>query len=67
MRRARPYREENSGSRGDLPGFVVALDDRTLLLPDRPGNKKLETLQNILENSNVALIFLCQDGMILCV
>ena len=43
--------------RGDLPGFVAALDDRTLLLPDRPGNKKLETLSNILENPNVALIF----------
>jgi uncharacterized protein len=43
--------------RGDLPGFVIARDDRTLFLPDRPGNKKLETLQNVLENSNVALIF----------
>lgn len=43
--------------RGDLPGFVVIADDRTLLLPDRPGNKKLETLHNILDNPNVALIF----------
>ena len=44
--------------RGDLPGFVAAPDDHTLLLPDRPGNKKLLTLSNILENPNVALIFL---------
>jgi len=36
---------------------VAALDDHTLLLPDRPGNKKLETLSNVLENPNVALIF----------
>ena len=43
--------------RGDLPGFVAAPDDHTLLVPDRPGNKKLETLSNILENPNVALIF----------
>lgn len=44
--------------RGDLPGFVAVPDDHTLLLPDRPGNKKLLTLSNILENPNVALIFL---------
>src|SRR5262245_35680759 len=43
--------------RGDLPGFVAVLDDHTLILPDRPGNKKLETLSNVLENPNVALIF----------
>ena len=43
--------------RGDLPGFVVVLDEHTLLLPDRPGNKKLVTLSNIVENPNVALIF----------
>jgi PPOX class probable FMN-dependent enzyme len=43
--------------RGDLPGFVGVLDDHTLVLPDRPGNKKLETLSNVLENANVALIF----------
>jgi PPOX class probable FMN-dependent enzyme len=44
--------------RGDLPGFVAVPDDHTLLLPDRPGNKKLLTLSNILENPKVALIFL---------
>ena len=43
--------------RGDLPGFAEVLDDRTLLLPDRPGNKKLLSLTNILENPAVALIF----------
>jgi uncharacterized protein len=43
--------------RGDLAGFVAVPDDHTLLLPDRPGNKKLQTMSNILENQNVALIF----------
>jgi PPOX class probable FMN-dependent enzyme len=43
--------------RGDLPGFVAVLDEHTLVIPDRPGNKKIVTLSNIVENSHVALIF----------
>ena len=43
--------------RGDLPGFVAVRDEHTLLIPDRPGNKKLVTLSNIVENPHVALIF----------
>jgi hypothetical protein len=43
--------------RGDPPGFVQVLDDRTVAIPDRPGNNKLETLSNILANPNVALLF----------
>jgi PPOX class probable FMN-dependent enzyme len=43
--------------RGDLPGFVAVLDEHTLLIPDRPGNRKLVTLSNIVENPHVALIF----------
>lgn len=43
--------------RGDIPGFVAVLDDQTLILPDRPGNKKLLTLTNVLENPAVSLIF----------
>jgi uncharacterized protein len=43
--------------RGDLPGFVAVLDEHTLLIPDQPGNKKLVTLSNIIENPHVALIF----------
>jgi uncharacterized protein len=49
--------EPDVSPRGDLPGFVAIIDDHTLLLPDRPGNKKLETMGNILENQHVALIF----------
>ncbi len=44
--------------RGDLPGFVKVIDDRTLAIPDRPGNNRLDTLTNILENPNVGLLFL---------
>jgi PPOX class probable FMN-dependent enzyme len=42
--------------RGDIPGFVAVLDDQTLVIPDRPGNKKLLTLTNILENPAISLI-----------
>ena len=44
--------------RGDLPGFVRVLDDRTLLIPDRPGNKRVDTMGNILDNPQVGMIFL---------
>src|SRR3954454_7813114 len=44
--------------RGDAPGFVAALDDRTLALPDRRGNNRLDGLRDILENPEVALLFL---------
>jgi uncharacterized protein len=43
--------------RGDLPGFVRIVDDTTLLIPDRPGNKKLTSLTNLLANSGIALMF----------
>lgn len=43
--------------RGDLPGFVSVMDERSLAIPDRPGNKKLLTLTNILHNPAVSLIF----------
>jgi PPOX class probable FMN-dependent enzyme len=44
--------------KGDEPGFVRVLDDRTLLIPDRPGNRRIDGFQNILENPHVGLIFL---------
>ena len=43
--------------RGDPRGFVRILDDRTLLLPDRPGNRLADSLVNILENPQVGLLF----------
>ncbi|HEY7692503.1 MAG TPA: pyridoxamine 5'-phosphate oxidase family protein [Gaiellaceae bacterium] len=44
--------------RGDPAGFVKVLDERTLLLPDRPGNKLADSFRNVLENPHVALIFI---------
>ncbi len=44
--------------RGDAPGFVHLLDVRTLVIPDRPGNNRLDTLSNILANPAVGLIFM---------
>lgn len=44
--------------KGDQPGFVQVLDDTTLALPDRPGNNRLDTWKNIIQNSAVGLIFL---------
>lgn len=44
--------------RGDPPGFVNALDPTTLLIPDRPGNNRLDTMENILDNPRVGCLFL---------
>jgi len=44
--------------RGDPPGFVRVLDDKTLLLPERPGNRLADTLVNLLSDPRVALLFL---------
>lgn len=43
--------------RGDPAGFVRILDDATLLVPERPGNKLADSLRNILQNPHVALLF----------
>jgi PPOX class probable FMN-dependent enzyme len=44
--------------RGDGAGFVRILDDRTLLIPERPGNRIADTLTNLLADPRVALLFL---------
>jgi PPOX class probable FMN-dependent enzyme len=44
--------------RGDPAGFVRILDERTLLIPDRPGNKIADTLTNVLATGRIALLFL---------
>jgi PPOX class probable FMN-dependent enzyme len=48
----------DASPRGGEPGFVKVLDDRTLAIPDSPGNNRLDTLTNILETGQVGLIFL---------
>jgi hypothetical protein len=44
--------------KGDAPGFVAVLDDETILIPDRIGNNRLDTMHNVLENPAVGLLFL---------
>ncbi|WP_226537328.1 pyridoxamine 5'-phosphate oxidase family protein [Fictibacillus halophilus] len=48
----------DSSPRGDAPGFVYVLDDQHLIIPDRPGNKRVDSMFNILENPRVGLLFL---------
>ena len=44
--------------KGDPVGFVKVIDEHTLAIPDRPGNRRADTFENILQNPNVGLIFL---------
>lgn len=44
--------------KGDRPGFAAILDDNTIAIPDRPGNNRLDTLENIVRDPAVGLLFL---------
>jgi uncharacterized protein len=55
---ARPDGGLDVSPRGDPAGFVRILDDRTLVIPDRPGNKIADTLTNLLHDPRIALLFL---------
>ena len=44
--------------KGDPPGFVHVLDETTLAIPDRPGNRHADSLSNILQNPEVGLLFI---------
>ncbi len=44
--------------RGDATGIVQVVDERTLLLPDRPGNNRIDSLRNLIRDPRVALLFL---------
>lgn len=44
--------------RGDEPGFVAVADEKTLLIPDRRGNNRLDTLKNLLTDDRIGLLFL---------
>jgi PPOX class probable FMN-dependent enzyme len=44
--------------RGDAPGFVRVVDERTLIIPDRRGNNRVDTLSNVLQDPRVGLLFL---------
>ncbi|SDT40056.1 pyridoxamine 5'-phosphate oxidase family protein [Pseudomonas prosekii] len=44
--------------RGDAPGFVRIIDERTLVIPDRPGNNRIDTLRNVVLDPRVSLLFI---------
>lgn len=48
----------DASPRGGAPGFVRVTDDGPLLIPDAPGNHRLDTLQNIVETGHVGMLFL---------
>ena len=48
----------DASPRGDAPGFVQVQDEQTLLLPERRGNNRVDSLRNLLEDPRVALLFL---------
>ncbi|MGW2914007.1 MSMEG_1061 family FMN-dependent PPOX-type flavoprotein [Streptomyces asoensis] len=48
--------------RGDAPGFTHVIDDGTIALPDRPGNRRGDSFHNILDNLHAALLYLIPGG-----
>ncbi len=48
----------DTSPRGGSPGFVMVLNDKTLLLPDSPGNNRLDTLENIVATGQIGMLFL---------
>jgi PPOX class probable FMN-dependent enzyme len=48
----------DTSPRGDAPGFVRVVDPKTLMLPDRRGNNRADTLTNIVRNPHVSLLFM---------
>jgi PPOX class probable FMN-dependent enzyme len=55
---ARPDGGMDVSPRGDPPGFVRVLDERAVLVPERPGNRLADTLINLLSDARIALLFL---------
>ncbi len=60
MWRSRPAVPEgfDCSPKGDAPGFVRILDDKTLAIPDRPGNNRLDGFRNIVRDPRIGLLFL---------
>ena len=55
---ANPDGEPDISPKGDPLGFVRVLDEKHLAIPERPGNRRLDTFINLLDNPNVAIIFM---------
>ena len=50
--------EGDVSPKGDDPGFVQVIDDNTIIIPDRKGNNRMDSMQNILDNPNVGILFM---------
>jgi PPOX class probable FMN-dependent enzyme len=48
----------DASPRGDAPGFVQLADDKTLLIPDRKGNRRVDSLVNLMSNPRIGLLFM---------
>ncbi|MCO5400952.1 pyridoxamine 5'-phosphate oxidase family protein [Ralstonia soli] len=48
----------DASPKGDAPGFVRIVDERTLAIPDRPGNNRIDNLRNIIEDGRVSVLFI---------
>lgn len=48
----------DTSPRGDAPGFVYIMDDDYLVIPERPGNKRMDSIKNILDNNHIGLLFI---------
>lgn len=48
----------DSSPRGDGPGFAMVLDSHTLILPERIGNRRMDSMRNLLENPHIGLLFM---------
>lgn len=53
----------DASPKGDAPGFVLVVDEHTLAIPDRPGNRRADTFRNVLANPRVGLLFLVPGRM----
>ncbi|MFZ3589912.1 pyridoxamine 5'-phosphate oxidase family protein [Bacillus sp. DJP31] len=47
----------DASPRGDAPGFVHIIDEKHILIPERPGNKRIDSLRNVMANPHVGLLF----------
>jgi len=56
---ASPFAAPDVSPRGDAPGFVKVVDSRHLLMPDRAGNNRIDTIRNVLQDPRIALVFIC--------
>jgi uncharacterized protein len=48
----------DTSPRGDAPGFVYIVDEKHLIIPERPGNKRIDSISNILSNPHIGILFL---------